>query len=92
MALKTFQGNIASIGVRQLGEILGICRMSVQRAIKELLETGDLKARETGNGQRAWYELTSPVFAQKQRSGVEEVQTYGPLSAPRKRLVSARTA
>ncbi|OFX13215.1 MAG: hypothetical protein A2Z18_11145 [Armatimonadetes bacterium RBG_16_58_9] len=65
LALKTYQGNIATFGSRQLGELIGVSRMSALRAIKELVAVGHLKA-STKNGSRAFYELTSPVFAQKQ--------------------------
>jgi len=85
LALKTYQGNIASIGCRQLSDLIGVGRMSAHRAVKELIAAGYVKAGGSGNGQRAWYELTSPVFAQKQRSGVDESVDY-----PRRRLVSVR--
>lgn len=85
LALKTYQGNIASIGLRQLARLIGVGRMSAQRAVKELIAVGHVKIQEGASGQRAWYELTSPVFAQKQRAGAEAVVEY-----PRRRLVSVR--
>lgn len=85
LALKTFQGNISSIGLRQLGKLAGMSPATAMRRLRELISTGHLKISKAGNGQRAWYELTSPVFAQKQRAGVETIVQY-----PRRRLVSVR--
>lgn len=82
LSLKTFQGNIASIGVRELGKMLGICKSTTKVAVDELIAAGHIKAHHE-NGKRAVYELTSPVFAQKQRAGVNAIVSY-----PHRTLVS----
>ena len=73
LALSVYQGNIARVGMRQLGKIIGKSAATVKRRIVELVKAGHLKPNTGKSGERAFYELTSPVFGQKQRSGVTEV-------------------
>lgn len=84
LTLSVYQGRIARVGMRQMGKIMGKSAATVKRRIAELTMAGHLKADDKRkNGQRGCYELTSPVFGQKQ--GKENVV----VSAPRgKRLVS----
>lgn len=86
MALKTFQGSVAKIGMRQLGILIGKSPATAMRRVKELVSAGHLRVSRKENGKRCWYEFTSPVFAQKQRAGIQEVIHY-----PRKRMVSVRS-
>ncbi len=65
-ACSAHQGNTASVGLRRIGEILGMSRSTTQRRIVELEAAGHIKLAPKVNGRRASYELTSPVFAQKQ--------------------------
>lgn len=87
MALFVFQGNIVAIGLRELGKLCGISAASAMRRVKELEAGGHVRVKRGSNGQRAHYELVSPVFAQKQRAGVEEV-VETPSGA--RRMVSVR--
>jgi hypothetical protein len=69
--------------MRQLGQIIGRCAATVKARIDELIKAGYVEVADKKNGQRAYYSLTSPVFAQKQ--GKADVI----VSTPRgKRLVS----
>lgn len=65
LSLKTLSGGRSSIGVRALGRFIGKGRSTVQRRIADLVVHGDIRIGKTANGQRSWYELTSPVFAGK---------------------------
>ena len=87
LAISVFQGNIARIGMRQIGGFIGRSPATVMRRLHELESAGHIKAAARKRGQRAFYELLSPVFGQKQRAGIEEI-----VSSPSggKRLVSVR--
>ncbi len=86
LALSVFEGRIASVGMRQLGKLIGKSAQTVQRRIAELVNAGHLATASGQAGKRAKYELTSPVFAQKQ--GKVNVV----VSSPRgRRLASVRT-
>lgn len=93
LSLKTFQGNIATLGVRKLADLTKRSKSAVHRAIQELIKSGHVAQASKVRGQRAQYMLTSPVFGQKQRdinsgkSSKEEI-----VSGPRNRLATARTA
>ena len=86
LSLKTFQGNVATLGVRKLADLSGKGKSTVNRALRELAEIGHIRPAERKRGQRGFYVLTSPVFAQKQGEADEII------SRPRKRLVSVKTA
>lgn len=93
LGLKTFQGNISSLGLRQLGILLNVSSMTAKRCMNELVAAGKVQAINSGNGKRMRYMLTSPIFGTKQRalnageSIVEEL-----VSSPGKRLATARIA
>lgn len=65
LALQTFNGSMSSIGMRRLGKALSLSPATVMRRIQELEKAGHIKGNKAENGKRAWYELTSPVFAAK---------------------------
>lgn len=85
MALWVFQGNVVYIGMRQLSKLTGLSPATVMRRIRDLVDAGHLAVKKDVNGKRSWYELLSPVFAQKQVDGMDETVSY-----PQKRLVSVR--
>lgn len=87
LALDVFEGRTASVGMRQLGKLLGKSAQTVQRRIGELVKTGHLEVAPKDLGKRATYALTSPVFAQKQ--GKANVVVSSPSGG--KRLASVRT-
>ena len=64
LTLKTC-GNVSAIGMRGLGRLVGKSPQTVMRRLRELAIRGDIKMSKGTNGQRARYELTSPVFAGK---------------------------
>lgn len=66
LALDVFEGRTASVGMRQLGKIAGKSAQTVQRRMGELVATGHVKVSPKVSGKRAIYELTSPLFGQKQ--------------------------
>lgn len=81
LATTTRQGNVSNLGLRFIGEGLGVSAATVMRRIRELVAAGHVTQVPGENGKRAFYVLTSPVFGQKQRSGVESL-----VSGPRGRL------
>lgn len=88
LALKTFQGNISTIGLRQIGKLIGRSRTTIQRRVQELVNAGHVAVSDADNGQRSHYELLSPVFGQKQRTGAPaETVSY-----PRRRLATTGLA
>lgn len=90
MSLKVFQGNVTTVGVRHLATMTGKSKSVIHRLITELVTIGHVApSPETKRGQRGFYTLTSPVFAQKQRAGVQEI-----VSSPSggRRLASVRSA
>lgn len=84
LSANIFQGSVARIGLRLIGQRLGCGRDAVSRAIAEL-ERAEIVIVERNTKSRSWYVLTSPVFGQKPRAGVKEV-----VSCPRghKQMVS----
>lgn len=76
LALTTFQGSVAYIGQRLIGEILGCSQASVSRRLRELERAGHIKQNDVGRGRRSFWELTSQVFGQKQ--GRETVVVSAP--------------
>lgn len=96
LSLKTYQGNIATLGLRELGKLLGISAATAMRRVHELIETGHVVAVRAKSGARMHYELTSPVFGQRLRDGervlvqgdsghVRNVGGNGIVSQPRKK-------
>lgn len=65
ISLDVYEGRVARVGMRQMGKILGVSAATVMRRVRELLDAGHLRMR-TESGRRAFYEVTSPVFGQKQ--------------------------
>lgn len=73
LAASTRQGNVATVGMRRIGDLLEMSPPTVMRRINRLIELGHLNKSPTEHGKRAAYMLTSPVFGQKQRAGVTEI-------------------
>ena len=84
-ASSVYQGRVASMGMRQIGEASGSCAATARKRIAELLRAGYVAIHDAQRGKRTWYSLTSPVFGQKQGQ-VEEV--YISPDGSRRRLVS----
>lgn len=86
LAGSVHQGTVATVGQRRIAKRLGCSRQTVIEGLRDLEARKHIKVTEIGK-QRHSYHLTSDVFGQKQRAGVEEA-----IYLPRKRLVSVRTA
>jgi DNA-binding Lrp family transcriptional regulator len=86
MASAVYQGAVARIGQRLIGRLVGLSAMTVGRRIQDLVDMGHIRASKCKRGERGWYELTSPVFGQRQ--GKESVI----ISRPRRRLASVEVA
>lgn len=65
LAMAVWQGSVARIGNRLIGERLGMSQMAVSRAIRELEGAGHL-SKASERGQRGIWVLHSKVFGQKQ--------------------------
>lgn len=83
MAMYTFEGNVVSIGIRKMASVLGSGNATALRMVRSLEAGGYILIQAGVNGRRSFYELTSPVFAQKQ--GKVDVIRSGPRGS---RLVS----
>jgi DNA-binding Lrp family transcriptional regulator len=66
MASALRHNNLAHIGQRELGKLLGISAATAGRRVRELVDAGYIDRTEQKLGQRAHYVLNSPIFAQKQ--------------------------
>jgi hypothetical protein len=84
LAMSVFQGSVAWVGQRYIGETLGLSQATVCRRLKELEGAGHIRRKTGGVGKRALWELMSPVFSQKQ--GQERVIVSAPSGA--RRMVS----
>ena len=73
LAMSTFQGSVAYVGQRFIGELLGMSQSTVSRRLKELERAGHVVHAPDSRGKRAHWELTSPVFGQKQGRVTEVV-------------------
>ena len=69
----TYQGAISRVGTRRIASCIHVSRRLVVESIHRLEECGHLQRCNRGRGKRETYFLTSEVFSQKQRAGVEEV-------------------
>ena len=87
LAGSVWQGTTAKMGTRLLAAWTGASRRLVVESLQRLESRGHLQKAAERRGQRQTYVLTSPVFGQKQRTGVEEVIS-GPSRTPR--LASVR--
>jgi len=66
----TFEGNVATMGMRKIAQLLSVSPATIMRRIHELEARGHIKKAKCENGKRAFYMATSPVFGQKQRDGI----------------------
>jgi hypothetical protein len=87
LAGSVWQGTTARIGTRLIARSVHASRRLVIQSLGRLEKRGHLRRAVVLRGQREIYILTSPVFGQKQRAGVEEV-----ISSPSRtpRLASVR--
>jgi DNA-binding transcriptional ArsR family regulator len=83
MAMYVYEGNVVTLGMRKIANMMHVGRSTVSRLLQTLVKAGFVKANPKKAGKRAFYELTSPVFAQKQ--GKVNVIRSGPRGS---RLVS----
>jgi hypothetical protein len=88
LAGSVWQGAAARMGTRLLAVHTGASRRLVVDSLRRLETRGHLQKAAGRRGQRQIYVLTSPVFGQKQRAGIEEV-----ISSPSRtpRLASVRS-
>ena len=87
LAGAVWQGTTAKIGTRLIAENIGASRRLVIQSLRRLRELGHIQTMGVRRGKRELYVLTSPIFGQKQRAGVEEI-----ISSPSRtpRLASVR--
>jgi hypothetical protein len=72
LAGSVWQGATAKIGTRLIANCVHASRRLVAESLSRLEIRGHVKKAGARRGQRPTYLLTSPVFAQKQRAGLEE--------------------
>jgi hypothetical protein len=72
IARYVFQGNTAKLGQRLIAQKVSASKNTVNGAIRELSGRGFIAITGEGKARRI-YTLSSKVFGQKQRSGVEEI-------------------
>jgi hypothetical protein len=87
LAGSLWQGNTARIGTRLLAVYVRASRRLVVESLHRLEIRGHVQ-KAARRGQRQMYVLTSPVFGQKQRAGIEEVIS-SPSRTPRLASVGA---
>ena len=73
LSLDVYQSNLARVGLRVMGRVLGLSRTTVNRRVTELISAGHIRKAPAKSGQRGCYELQSPVFGQKQGKVTELV-------------------
>ena len=89
LAGSVWQGTTAKVGTRLIARCIHASRRLVVESLRRLEERGHVTKARAGRGRRDVVVLTSQVFGQKQRAGVEEV--IGSPSGGR-RLASVRRA
>jgi hypothetical protein len=72
LAGSVWQGNVARIGQRLIARCLHMGRRHVDDSLERLEARGHVKAAITRHGQRGAYMLTSPVFNEMQRAGIQQ--------------------
>jgi hypothetical protein len=87
LSFQCFQGAVSVIGSRMVATSIGISRNKVKKSLQALAEQGHIKKSGQRIRGRNSYELTSPVFGQKQ--GKQNVMISGPRG---RRLVSVEVA
>src|ERR1700730_9046472 len=83
----TFQAATSKVGTRRIADCVHASRRLVIGSIRRLEDCGHIKRGKAIRGRREVYVVTSDVFCQKQRAGIEEVIS-SPSSTPR--LASTR--
>jgi hypothetical protein len=85
----TFQATTAKVGTRRIAECTHASRRLVIESIRRLEDCGHIRRGKQQRGKRELYIVTSAVFGQKQRAGIQEV-----ISGPSKtrRLATVRSA
>jgi hypothetical protein len=87
LAMSCWQGNVAQVGKRKIAKMTPCAERLAVESLQRLEATGHIQKQPRRRGQRGRYVLLSPVFAQKQRAGFEEVIVT---RDGRRRLVSIR--
>ena len=89
LAGSVWQGATAQIGTRIIAGSIHASRTLVIDSLRRLEARGHIQKATVQRGKRGLYVLTSLVFGQKQRAGIEEV-----ISSPSRtpRLASVRRA
>jgi DNA-binding MarR family transcriptional regulator len=72
LARHAYQGTTARIGQRRIARLLGMHLGTVNASIHKLERYGHIVINGAGKTRRI-YHLTSSLFGQKQRAGIEEV-------------------
>jgi hypothetical protein len=87
LAGAVWQGSTAKIGTRLIAKSIHASRRLVIGSLRRLAARGHIQKTTRRRGERELYVLTSMVFGQKQRAGIEEV-----ISSPSRtpRLASVR--
>lgn len=66
MAMYAYEGNVVTLGIRKMAAMRHVGLATVHRLLKILKDCGHIATDRPASGKRSFYELTSPVFAQKQ--------------------------
>jgi len=88
LAGSVWQGTTAKIGTRLIARSAHASRRLVIASLRRLEARGHVQKAVVRRGERELYILTSLVFGQKQRAGIEEVIS-SPIRTPR--LASVRS-
>jgi hypothetical protein len=88
IAYYVHQGNTCRESYSTLAVASGVSRRQVVTSVARLRKFGWIEQPDQDERKRQWLMLTSPVFGQKQRAGVEETVSVGPASLPRRRLAT----
>jgi hypothetical protein len=73
LASRCWQGNVATIGKRQIAMLTPCAERLVIDSLKRLEETGHIRKLDRRRGQRGVYQLLSDVFGQKQRNDYQDI-------------------
>ena len=88
LAFSCRSGVVSEVGKRRIAAQAGCAERLVIESLRNLEGAGHIQKQIRKRGQRGRYTLLSPVFAQKQRSAVEEIPPLqygrGPVATPRK--------
>ena len=72
LALKTFGGDRASLGMRQLGKLIGTCAQTARTKLAELISAGHVEILKSGDGKRNEYKLLRRAVVPVEKTKQEE--------------------